>query len=98
MPKNNDIIRINFSYEDIDTINCQEAPKFLLRSMYELSKNGGSFKYIELLNFMKSNYNNELYYKGHGIRSLKNIDYYWRYAKSDFHNARIPNFKNLVIL
>ena len=64
--------------------------------MYELSKNGGNFKYIELVNFMKSNYNNELFYKG--IRSINNIDYYWRYTKSDFHNARIPNFKNLVIL
>ena len=38
--------------------------------MYELSKKDGSFKYIELVNFMKNNYNNELFYKGSGIRSI----------------------------
>ena len=98
MVKLDNIIEINFCEEDIETMNCQEAPKFMLRCMCELSKisNNGLFKYSELLDFMRSNYNNELFYKGHGISSIKNLDYYWRYGKSKCHSANIENFENLV--
>ena len=59
-------------------MNCQEVPKFMLRCMCELSKISQNrlFKYRELLDFMSSNYNNEMFYKGNGI---KNLDYYWKY-------------------
>ena len=95
MPSPTQKIKINFTLETVDNMKLQEASKFLLRSMYKLSEDRDFFLYKELLEFMKNNYNNSTYYRGRGIRSIDNINHYWRYSKSKTHSARIPNFNKL---
>ena len=63
--------------------------------MYKLSEDNDFFLYKELLQFMKTHYNNYKYYKGKGIRIVNNINHYWTYSKSGTHSARIPNFHKL---
>ena len=97
MPKLESYIKLTpiFYNLDIDKLIIQESPKFLLNSMKYVKKNkDGYFKYGDLLDFMIKNYNNKIYYKGNGIKSLKNLDNYWNYANSENHTATIPNFKS----
>lgn len=83
----------NLSDDEISKIDAQEAPKFLLRCMLHLSKNG-IFTYKDLVIFMKEHCTDDRFYKGSGIRCKDNISRYWGYAKSKNHNARIPNFES----
>ena len=99
MPYNNDIFKITniFNEIDIDNLDIQEAPKFLLRSMKNIEKDrNGHFKYIDLVNYMINNSDNPEYYKGRGIKSKKNIYFYWNYAKSH-KTANIPGFERYFI-
>tara|TARA_B110001450_G_C17652724_1_gene493967 strand:+ start:884 stop:1186 length:303 start_codon:yes stop_codon:yes gene_type:complete len=95
MPSPNQKINIKFTLEEVDIMDIQEASKFLLRCMYKLSEDNDFFLYNALLKFMKTHYKNSKYYKGKGIRSVDNINHYWRYSKSETHSARIPNFHKL---
>ena len=95
MPRKNDTFNLTeiFNETNIDNLNIQEAPKFLLRSMKNIPKdNNGNFKYSDLLNFMINNHTNKKYYRGSGIKSEKNIYLYWNYANSH-RTANIPDFK-----
>ena len=95
MPYLNDKFKLTnfFLEQNIDELNIQEAPKFLLRCMKKISNNN-IFIYKDLLNFMINNCDNEIYYKGErGISSKKNLKYYWKYALSTTHSANIPNFE-----
>lgn len=99
MPSNHDIFKLtNILYDtDIDNLNIQEAPKFLLRSMKNVEKdNNGHFKYINLVTYMIDNCSNREYYQGRGIRSKKNIYLYWNYAKSH-KTANVPGFERYFI-
>ena len=87
-----------FTKNTPEELNCQPAPKLLLRSMWELGKENKKFTYSTLVNFMIRNKNNRDYYKGRQIRSIKNIKKYWDYAKDKQHNANIPNFEIYFIL
>ena len=81
---------------DIDEIEAQEAPKFILRCMKGIPKDSNdTFTYGNLLTFMKNNMNNSDYYKGrYGLKSKSNILMYWRYAHSNQHSAQIPDIKS----
>ena len=97
MPKLESSIKLtpDFYNLDIDKLTIQESPKFLLRSMLYVKKDlDGYLKYGDLLDFMKTNHNNNEYYKGKGITSLDNLDRYWNYANSTKHSATIPDFKS----
>ena len=84
---------------NIDTLNTQEAPKLLLRSMKYLGLNSICFTYETLINFMINNYDNYDYYKGkNGIKSNKNLYNYWCYAGRYNHSAKIDNFDLYYIL
>jgi hypothetical protein len=99
MPYNNDIFKLtNILYDtDIDHLNIQEAPKFLLRSMKNVKKDiNGHFKYINLVTHMIDNRSNPEYYQGRGIKSEKNIYLYWNYARSH-KTANIPGFERYFI-
>jgi len=100
MPKSEQLIKLTDSFNNINinNLNIQEAPKFLLRCMKDINKdNLGYFKYIDLIKFMLNNYDNPKYYKGFGINSEININNYWNYAKSH-STAYVPNFSSYYIL
>jgi len=97
MPKPNTIIKLTskFNKLNIDKLNIQPKCKFLLRSMRNVKKNKkGYFKYNTLVNFMLKNKDNNVYYKGNGITSTKNIYNYWNYAHSH-KTAFIPHFRKM---
>ena len=85
---------------NIDEENCQQAPKYLLKGMEELGKNGNRFTRRNLLQWMEENINNPEYIRyTSNIRGINNLKTYWNLAKkyhSDEnhtpHNARILNF------
>ena len=52
------------------------------------------FKYTTLIKFMLKNKDNDLYYKGSGITSIKNLRSYWNYAHSH-STAYIPHFNKM---
>ena len=81
---------------DIDEMEAQEAPKFMLRCMKGIPKDSNdSFTYGNLINFMKDKMNSSDYYKGkYGLKSKSNIWFYWRYAHSKQHSAQIPDIKS----
>jgi hypothetical protein len=95
MPHNNDIFKLTQKFDEvnIDDLNIQDAPKFLLRSMKNIKKDkNGHFKYHDLVKFMINNHTNKKYYQGRGIKSIKNIYLYWNYAKTH-RTAYIPRFE-----
>lgn len=99
MPRQNNKFKLtnHFNNINIEELNIAEAPKFLLRSMKNIDKDDDDcFIYKNLLIFMKNNYNNEEYYRGSGITSMKNINLYWNYACNN-HTANIPNFTTYFI-
>jgi len=99
MPKSNEIFKptISFNHLCIDTLPIQEAPKFLLRCIKNIEKNReGYFTYGSLIEFMNERCEDINYYKGSGIKSRENIKQYWRYANSDKHSAKIPDFKKYI--
>lgn len=99
MPLKNDKIKNTnlLTDEFIENIG-QDAPKFLLRCMKELGSNKERYSYGDLVKFMVENHNNDEYYKGQGIKSLKNLSRYWGYSCSKKHTAKIDNFETLFII
>jgi len=97
MPYSNSMIKLTpkFHKLDIETLNVQPKCKFLLRCMRSIKKDkNNQFKYNRLVNFMKKNKDNKLYYRGNGITSVKNLHFYWNYAHSH-KTAFIPDFNKM---
>lgn len=98
MPDNKQIITItsNLVNTDIDNLQIQEAPKYLLRCMKQLGNNNTIFTYEDLVLYMKVNKDTVLYKGKNKIKSNKNIENYWNYAKSH-KTAYIPKFDDYYI-
>jgi hypothetical protein len=98
MPNPNTMIQLTskFNNLNIDGLNIPHACKFLLRCMKNVNKDkNNQFKYTKLIKFMLKNKDNDLYYKGYGITSTKNIYKYWNYAHCPSHCATIPHFNKM---
>ena len=101
MPNPNTIIKLTskFNNLNIETLIVQPRCKFLLRCMRNVKKDQNNhFKYKTLINFMLKNKDNNLYYKGNGIRSIKNIHRYWNYADSHVTVKNVPNFSKMYMI
>lgn len=98
MPDNKQNIKItsNLVNTDIDNLQIQEAPKYLLRCMKQIGNNNIVFTYEDLVLYMKVNKDTILYKGKNKIKSIKNIENYWNYAKSH-KTAYIPNFDDYYI-
>jgi len=97
MPNPNAMIQLTSTFNNlnIERLNVQPKCKFLLRCMRSIRKDkNNQFKYTKLVNFMTKNKDNDLYYKGSGITSTKNLKSYWNYAHSH-KTAYIPNFSKM---
>lgn len=100
MPSPNTLIKptSKFTKLNIETQNINPTSKFLLRCMRKVKKNkNGCFRYKTLVNLMKKNKDNPLFYTGRGITSVKNINNYWNYSHSHA-TAYIPDFNKMYRL
>ena len=85
---------------NIDGVNCQQAPKYLLKSMEVLGSNGNRFTRNNLITWMRDNLSNTEYIRyTSNIRSENNLRTYWNLAhkyhsnnNNTPHNACIQNF------